>query len=921
MKWYSKTVIALLMVAMAQFSYAQDRSNKAELAEENVLIVQIAVAGAQTEENVEVYQHEGGYLVPLGFLAQFIDFAIVTHTDNGQANGWFIRENQNFLLDANKRTVVVAGKEMPIGTRMVIVGSEDIYVDSSLFSEWFPIDLELNFARLVLQLKPRVKLPFQEREERKANQGRMSRVEKKQNNFQKIETPAQNFTIPMLNIDLGNEFNSKSSPQNNASYSILAQGDAAKFSTNLFVSGDGNNNPSSARLRAGNKDDEGKLLGKLGATEYSIGDIESASVPLVGGNGHGRGVYISNTDMQRPDQFDQTNFVGDSQPGWEVEVYRNGELLGFQTVGDNGRYEFRNIPVLYGNNNFKVVSYGPQGQVKEEVKSYSIDDSILKKGTFNYQVSADEKSSSLFGIDETVAPPSTPKSGRFIGNFTYGLTERITASTGLATTPLEDNKTHTYQTFGLNSSIGGMFSSLNTAYDYENKGVAGQAVINTSIKDISTRLEHKQFHNFVSEEESATSDRRTSTDKIDLNGMISNIIPSGLSYGLGAQQEKYESNHEVVTYSNRLSTTVLGIGLGNNLQSVKTKSNGTITELDTGEFSMRGNYHQVFVRLSTIYNISPISEVQSVNLSLQKDLENKMNLHSDIKKDLSSSSDLTTVNVGLTKEYDYYRVSALSSADSADNYTVGVRLSFSAGVDPSSGAWFASSRDIANEGAISASAFLDNNYNGTFDDGDKVLENVGFQKGGQKFTPKEGGKTTLITGVDSTSHSDIEVNTATIEDPFIVPSVKGYSVKTRPGVITPIIFPVAYTTEIDGTVYHDKDGQEKPLSHAIVELVDSNGKVVSTAKSEYDGFYVLSNVIPGEYQVRLSRETLDKIEVVISPQVNVKIEPKSDFISGIDIKAVSGHSEDVIIENPFTGEEEVENGPILPKAVPSVLKP
>lgn len=327
-------------------------------------------------------------------------------------------------------------------------------------------------------------------------------------------------------------------------------------------------------------------------------------------------------------------------------------------------------------------------------------------------------------------------------------------------------------------------------------------------------------------------------------------------------------------------------------------------------------------RLSAIYNISPISEVQSLNLSLQKDLDNKMNFNTDIKKDLGSSSDLTTLNVGLTKEYNYYRLSALSSADSADNYTIGVRLSFSAGVDPSSAAWFASNRDIANEGAISASAFLDNNYNGTFDNGDKMLENVGFQKGGQKYTPGNGRTSALITGVDSTGRSDIEVNTATIEDPFIVPSVNGYSVKTRPGVITPVIFPVSYTTEIDGTVYNDKNGRNKPLSQAIVELVDTKGKVVSTAKSEYDGFYILSKVIPGEYQVRLSRDTLDKIGAVASPQVHMKIQPKSDFISGIDIKAVSGNSEDVIINNPFTeADEEVENGPILPKVLPSPSKP
>lgn len=906
MKWLSKIIIALSMACMASFGYAQDRSNKAELAEENLLIVQIAVGSEATDENVEIYQHEGGYLIPLGFLAQFVDFAIKSKPDVGQASGWFIKENQNFFLDVNKRTVVVGGKEMSVGSRMVIAGSDDIYVDSSLFSEWFPIDLELNFSRLVLKLKPRTKLPFQEKAERDEKHNYIGAKGKKQNNYPKVEAKPKNFTMPMVNIDIGNDFASNSHPNDKSSFNMLAQGDVAKQTTNIYLSGDSENALTSARLKAGNKSKDANLLGGLRATEYEIGDIDSVPVPLIGTPGHGRGVYISNSDINRPDQFDQTSFIGDSQPGWEVEIYRNGELLGFQQVGENGRYEFKNIPVLYGNNSFKIVSYGPQGQVKEEVKTYSIDDSILKKGRFNYNISADQKSQSLFGIDEKMMNIQTEKEERFIGNFEYGLTDGITVSTGAITTPLEDKKTHSYQTLGVKSSLGGVFSSFNTAYDYENKGAAGQAVINTSIKDISTRLEHKQFHNFISEEELATSPLRKSTDKIDINGMISKIVPSGITYGLGAQQEEFVNNHSITTYSNRLSTTLFGIGFGNNLQQVINQTNGTKSKLDLGEFSIRGNYNQIFVRLSTDYHVSPNFDMQSVNLSLQKDLANKLNLRTDIKKDLGAS-DLTTLNVGLTKEYQYYRLSALTSADTSDNYTFGIRISFSLGRDESSNKWFASNRDIANQGAISASAFLDNNYNSVFDDGDQILPNVGYQVGGQRFNPKDGKTSTVATGVEPNTPTDIEVNVATLEDPFVTPAVKGYNVTTRPGVVMPVLFPVAYTTEIDGTVYNDIKGKSKPLAHAIVELVNKDGKVVSTAKSEYDGFYVLSGVIPGEYQIRLARETLDKIAVLMVPQLSLKVPPKSDFISGMDIRAVSN------------GEWSEESGdkPILPNVLPS----
>ena len=38
---------------------------------------------------------------------------------------------------------------------------------------------------------------------------------------------------------------------------------------------------------------------------------------------------VTNRPLDQPSAFDRTSFKGDLPSGWDAEIYRNGELLGF----------------------------------------------------------------------------------------------------------------------------------------------------------------------------------------------------------------------------------------------------------------------------------------------------------------------------------------------------------------------------------------------------------------------------------------------------------------------------------------------------------------------------------------------------------------------------------------------------------------
>ncbi len=74
---------------------------------------------------------------------------------------------------------------------------------------------------------------------------------------------------------------------------------------------------------------------------------------------------LTNRPLTARSAFDRTRIEGDLPAGWEAEIYRNGELLGFAKSDGSQRYVFDDVQLLYGENRIRVVLYGPQGQVRE----------------------------------------------------------------------------------------------------------------------------------------------------------------------------------------------------------------------------------------------------------------------------------------------------------------------------------------------------------------------------------------------------------------------------------------------------------------------------------------------------------------------------------------------------------------------------
>jgi hypothetical protein len=112
--------------------------------------------------------------------------------------------------------------------------------------------------------------------------------------------------------------------------------------------------------------------------------------------------------------------------------------------------------------------------------------------------------------------------------------------------------------------------------------------------------------------------------------------------------------------------------------------------------------------------------------------------------------------------------------------------------------------------------------------------------------------------------------------------LKGVRVILRPGNINQIEFPLVLTGEIDGTVYLVTNGRKRGVGNVLVELVDSSGKVATQTRSGSDGFYVLVEVQPGSYSLRVGEEQLNELKLSYAGPQKIVMSPKGAVVNGQD---------------------------------------
>lgn len=850
-------------------SQPEVRTAPSGLDEDDFVLLNFRYKNQSLNNSLPGYWNGSRLMLPLDEVARNLDFSIRTDPGTGTALGWFISEDRPFSLDTVKHEAIVAGRHMAVPGDQAVVHDMDIFVDSSLLSSWFPVEFELNFADQSLSVKPRETLPFEARIERENARKAIGSSPSDEPVFPRKLSP-YSLLEPQV-VDLGFSGIYTNDPDRSETlssrYYMYSRGDLAGMSSEFYISGDDDDGTDTVRIRFEKNDPDSNLLGPLKANHIALGDIETPSMPIIGGGDEERGIVISNTPLFRSNEFDTTSFRGAAMPNWDVEIYRNDILISSQKVGSEGQYTFEGIQLYYGKNDFQVVMYGPHGEKRTETKTIHVGTRMLRQGQSEYQVSLTQKESVLYDPDGDY-DSEDEHSLRFIGNYEYGLTPNFTLGVGTETEQI-DGERHEFINVGAKGTLKGVYLTGNAVHDIQG-GDAVQMLAQTEIGPVDLKLKQEFFNDFVDEDES-------SVTSVSVYGNIDSIkglpnLPFSLTYsngdsdyralnvGLAGKLDRFNYNTDLTWKSDNDSE-----------DSGVDGSFRLITQI--GDYRLRG-------RLD--YELEPelkVTGAEIINsLAINNDLSAELSFEKDAEEELSEAS------LRLNWKNNHITLSPEISYNSDNEFKAMLSLSTSLGVEPITGRTIADSDLKSEYGAVSARVFHDRNTNAVFDGDDEPIQGA-VVKLPQAYAEQETDENGIafIRSLPKHRPTDVYVKTDSLEDPFWQPLEKGSSIVPRPGHAQVMDIPVISTGEIDGTIFmKTADNSEKPMSNIPVQLIDNTGTVVEEVRSEYDGYYLFTKIPPGSYRVGLADTTRKALGVETAPKDMITINNEGNAASGID---------------------------------------
>lgn len=574
-----------------------------------------------------------------------------------------------------------------------------------------------------------------------------------------------------------------------------------------------------------------------------------------------QGAAFTNAPFVRPVTFATGTLVGALLPGWEVELYRQGSLVGLTTTGADGAYAF-DVPLVYGTNPVEVIGYGPTGEVQRFQRTFEVPFERLTAGQFEYGIGGGG-----CGIDPCQAAGNL--------DLRYGATSRLTVRAGWDqfwrdTLPdlWHPYASATFQAaravalFGEvvgNAQLSGLVTFAPSADAQAGMGhthFVGDAIVaplvgTTILDDLTTG------YLFV----------RPGT----LDGRF--FVRADARRAFGSLQRSYDAR---ITATAQIPATRLDAGVRVNHASLR-EAAFTTTAVLTGQVLYQagpafGPLRRTIVRASMEWDPAEGLEraAGGVARALLRDyyVDGAIAWSRDngVVASLTFKASLPSARITSQNRIDDFGAVGLQSAEGSLLY------------DRAAGrVTAADGRGIGRSG-VSGTVFLDDNGNGRFDPGEQPVPGALIRVGPWVVDSDESGRYT-VWDVVPFEQLVIEVDPNSAGDPLWVPAALRYLLYPDPNRFAPVDIPFVQTAEVMGRLLLQPSGRPVPSTEVLL-IPEDGAEPYRTVTFADGGFYVMG-VRPGRYRVTLSPEVQEAYGVV-SEDAAFTVEPgRTSVVEGI----------------------------------------
>ncbi|HEU4499782.1 MAG TPA: carboxypeptidase regulatory-like domain-containing protein, partial [Sphingomicrobium sp.] len=610
--------------------------------------------------------------------------------------------------------------------------------------------------------------------------------------------------------------------------------------------------PRSLRVRTYRSDPEGGLLGPLNATHFAIGDVGGLSNRLLSST-RGRGAEVTNRPLFNPVAFDRTRFDGDLPTGWEAELYRNGELLAFSRSDGSQRYVFDQVPLLYGDNRFEIITYGPQGQQRSRLEHINVGQDQVPAGKTWYWAGVSQPGKDLLGdfvglddsggLEEDGSADFEQPDLQASVQLEHGVGKQTSIGL-LAAMLLDGDEKMTFIEGSIRQSIGPALFEAAIARDGSGAiSARAQAVARIGSTNVSGEALMADGFMIDGRKYDRYREARMSIDAPLKFGRQPITAHADLRYlDRGAEDRSLNA-------AGRLSANFNGFNLSSQVRWQRWLGNGTQQDqLDAGVIGS-GRMGNVRLRGEAIWEFSPYSRFKAAELGAYWSASDRADWEGAIGYDAANSRG--RARIAHIRRFNALAAAASIEAGTDGTFAAGVNFNFS--LDPSRGGFKLSNQRLASTGSVEARVYRDINDNGVRDMAEPWEEGALITTGqriSEEKTDKNGS--IRVGGLQPYRAIAVGIDTSSLADPTLTPRKALQVVVPRPGVAAHLEIGLVGAGDIEGVLVKDDGSGFEGLD---VELVDITGKTVATTRSDFDGFILFERVAYGRYSFRLSSDS------------------------------------------------------------------
>lgn len=834
----------------------------------NLLLLDVVVQRVTVASSMTAYQVDESVFVPLGELARVLTFLVQVDAAAGRARGFILREDRSFALDVSAGTVTIGGTTARFEPSQISVQADDIYVDAELLERWWPVRLKLDLSVLQLKVVPQEPLPLQLRLARELMARNMSRSLAPARDLPVQPQPYLLYSFPTIDqtwsLYSGRTGNIKSW---SAASTTFLTGDLLGLEASAYAylgSTARSTQESKFRLTLGRSDTSGVLFGRLPATTAAAGNVLIPGMDHVSrSSATGNGIFVSNVPLSRPVNFGITSFQGDLQPGWDVELFFNDALVGYQQARPDGTYNFPDQTLIFGENRYRLVFHGPQGQIRVETKTLQLDSSTVRPDELLYSVGAQRDDQ---GFDRRQV------------QFEYGLNSQSALRAGLATIDFGPARsTRGYVSAGLRAFLNGWLISTDGVWC----GACGSGLLSFGINQRlalgSVQVSQAFLRDFKSD---LYSDPNKPIDastraRLDLTLPLAPKRALPLTFQLRADRLR-QGTYDYAA-SARATQSILGTLVTQELSAQNTDGvRALLTSLQLSR-SIAGTS----TRAQLSHALQPTARPKLGILATDASLPAGLRLNASVTRIFDTQD--TTWALNLNRGFGQFALRTGFTRNSSGAVSGSLQVFTSVARDERAQKWRFGVLPQGSYGAASVRTFLDKNMNGLLDAGDEPIAGATFRVNGSTSTVKtdESGFA-YLERINVHRLTGIELNPSSLEDSQWSPASRGAAFTARPGRITNIDFPVVVTADIDGYVYLERNGQQRGVSDVMLHLYDTKGTLLTSVRSTGDGYYIFTGVRPGKYTIGVSPELIQRLRLEPVERESVEIAADGGPANGVD---------------------------------------